>query len=48
MKILYIALAIYVVVNLLVVLYFRYQDSNSGWLHYYLRKAKNANNTGSR
>jgi hypothetical protein len=39
MKILYIALGVYVVVNLSIVLYLRYLDANTGWLHYYHRKA---------
>lgn len=34
-----IILLAYLVLNLSVVLYFRYIDANTGWLHYYHRKA---------
>jgi hypothetical protein len=30
----------YIVLNLGIVLYFRYIDANTGWLHYYLQKAQ--------
>jgi hypothetical protein len=29
----------YILLNLGIVLYLRYQDANTGWLHYYHRKA---------
>jgi hypothetical protein len=38
----------YILLNLCIVLYLRYQDSNTGWLHYYHRKAKNARNSDTR
>jgi len=38
----------YILLNLCVVLYLRHTGSNDGWLHYYLRKAKNARNSDTR